>query len=85
MTERQGAAKAAQKFDPPQIEQDASWLGARLKEPSTYAGLGVLLTLAFHVANAGELAMNVQTIGMAVGSIILAVVAIVAPERGSKR
>jgi hypothetical protein len=85
MSDTQGAAKAApQKIDAQKIVQEASWLGARLKEPSTYAGLGVLLTLVFHVSNAGALAMNIQTIGVGLGSIILAVIAIAVPEKGGR-
>jgi anaerobic glycerol-3-phosphate dehydrogenase len=73
------------KVDPQKIEQEATWLGARLKEPSTYAGLGVLLTLAFHVSNAGLLATNIQTVGVGLGSVILGVIAIVAPEKGATK
>ena len=80
----QGAGKpAVSKINAQQVEQDASWLGQRMKEPSTYAGLGVLLTLVFHISNAG-LAMNIQTIGIALGTIILAVLAIIKPGGGGK-
>jgi len=89
MTDSQGAAKAAPnyhaKIDTQTVEQDASWIGKRLSEPSTYAGLGVLLTLIFHISNADHLAMNLQTIGIALGSIILAVLAIIKPEAGNKK
>lgn len=88
MTDSQGAAKAAPtnrvNIDPQKVEQDASWLGTRLSEPSTYAGLGVLLALIFHVSNADHLAMNLQTIGIALGTIILAVLAIIKPEAGKQ-
>lgn len=81
MSDSQGAAKAVPNIDAEKIVEEASWLGARLKEPSSYAGLGVLLTLVFHVSNAGALALNIETIGVGLGSIILAVIAIVVPER----
>lgn len=84
MADSQGAAKAAPKITEQQVEHDASWIGQRLKEPSTYAGLGVLLTLVFHVANADRLAANLQTIGIALGTIILAVLAIIKPEAPNK-
>jgi hypothetical protein len=83
MNDTQGPAKAVPNIDAQKIVEEASWLGARLREPSTYAGLGVLLTLVFHVSNAGALALNIETIGVGLGSIILAVIAIVVPERAS--
>jgi hypothetical protein len=84
MATNQGAAKPAPKMTEQQIERDASWFGQRLKEPSTYGGLAVLLTFVFHLSNAQQLALNIQTIGMAVGTIILAVLAIVMPEKASR-
>lgn len=71
----------------PAVTQDSTiaalrWLGARLKEASTYAGLSVLLVLAFHLSGtqAQLLAANITTIGEAIGAIILAVLAIIVPE-----
>lgn len=84
MTDSQGAVKLAPKIDQQQVEQDASWLGKRLSEPSTYAGLGVLLALIFHVSNADHLAVNLQTIGIALGTILLAVLAIIKPEAANR-
>lgn len=80
MADNQGAAKAVPKLTQQQIKQEASWLGKRLCEPSTYAGLGVLLGVFLHFSNASALAVNVQTIGEALGAIILAVIAIITPE-----
>ena len=56
-------------------ERDVSWLGARLREPSTYAGLGIVLA-AFHLANAGDWVSALTAIGTGIGGII----AIVLPE-----
>lgn len=56
-------------------ERDMSWLGARLREPSTYAGLGILLA-AFHLAHAGDWLSALTAIGTGIGGII----AIVLPE-----
>lgn len=58
-----------------EVARDISWLGARLREPSTYAGLGVLLA-AFHLANAGDWVSAITAIGTGVGGII----AILLPE-----
>jgi hypothetical protein len=62
-------------IDKVEIEQDISWLGARLREPSTYAGLGILLA-ALHLANAGDWVSAITAIGTGIGGII----AIVLPE-----
>ena len=56
-------------------ERDISWLGARLREPSTYAGLGILLA-AFHLADAGDWVSALTAIGTGIGGVI----AIVLPE-----
>ena len=84
MTDSQGAGKPAPKIDQQKVEQEASWIGKRLSEPSTYAGLGVLLALVFHLSNSTALAANIQTIGMALGTIVLAVLAIIVPEASNK-
>ena len=88
MTDSQGAAKAAPKTNDVQdAEQDISWIGARLREPSTYAGLGTLAGVAtlFHLlpdAGSGtDLVKDITMIGMGLGGLI----AIVLPEGKSKR
>ncbi|HVU42808.1 MAG TPA: hypothetical protein VHD86_17315, partial [Xanthobacteraceae bacterium] len=48
--------------DKAEVTQDISWLGARLREPSTYAGLGILLA-AFHLADAGDWVSAITAIG----------------------
>ena len=68
-----GNPKAA--IDKPEIAQDISWLGARLREPSTYAGLGIVLA-ALHLANAGDWVSAITAIGTGIGGII----AILLPE-----
>lgn len=62
-------------IDKVDIDRDISWLGARLREPSTYAGLGLLLA-AFHLANAGDWVSAITAIGTGIGGII----AILLPE-----
>ena len=64
--------------------QEISWLGARLREPSTYAGLGILLGLVFHVSNADHLAANLQTVGVGLGMLITGLIAILVPEASVK-
>jgi len=61
-------------------ERDISWLGARLREPSTYAGLGIVLA-ALRLANAGDWVSAITAIGTGIGGII----AIVLPESKKPR
>lgn len=63
-----------------EVERDISWLGARLREPSTYAGLGILLA-AFHLANSSDWVSAIASIGAGVGGII----AILLPETKGPR
>lgn len=67
-------------FDKAKAEQEISWLGARLREPTTYAGLGILLTAVFHFGNGQTLAAALTSIGIGVGGII----AILLPEAAAK-
>jgi hypothetical protein len=60
------------------LDSFVEWCGARLREPSTYAGVGVLLGAVFHVANADGWAAAIMSIGIGVGGII----AILLPEKG---
>lgn len=83
MTDSQGAAKAAPAIDQQNVEAEISWIGARLREPSTYAGLSSLAAAAalFHLIPSGDgadLVKYVTMIGMGVGGLI----AILMPERG---
>lgn len=83
MTDSQGAAKAAPAIDQQKVEAEISWLGARLREPSTYAGLSSLAAAAalFHLIPSGagtDLVKYVTMIGMSVGGLI----AILLPEAG---
>lgn len=67
-------------IDKATVDKDVSWIGARLREKSTYAGLVVLIGLAFpHVTNAAGYADALSMIGMGAGALI----AIVLPEKGS--
>jgi len=83
MTNSQGAAKAAPAIDQQKVEAEISWIGARLREPSTYAGLSSLAAAAalFHLIPSGDgadLVKYVSMIGMGVGGLI----AILLPEAG---
>jgi hypothetical protein len=68
-------APPAPKFDKQRLEKDISWLGARLREPSTYAGLAVLLAAA-HIADASTWTNALTSIGVGIGGVI----AIMLPE-----
>ena len=63
-------------MDKQKTDEEISWLGARLREPSTYAGLAILLGGIFHLSNADGWAAAITSIGLGVGGII----AIVLPE-----
>ena len=83
MTDSQGPATAAPAIDQQKVEAEISWIGARLREPSTYAGLSSLAAAAalFHLIPSGDgadLVKYVTMIGMGVGGLI----AILMPERG---
>jgi hypothetical protein len=56
-------------FDKARAEKDLSWLGARLREPSTYAGLAALLAV-FHLSTDPGLAHSPSMIGMGLGGVI---------------
>lgn len=84
MTASQGAGKPAPKIDQQRVEQEVSWIGARLREPSTYAGLGIVLTAIFHLSNAARLASDIESIGVGLGMIIGGVLAMVLPESAGK-
>jgi hypothetical protein len=56
-------------MDKAEITKDVTWLGARLREPSTYLGLGALLA-AFHLADASSGVSAVTSIGLGIGGII---------------
>ncbi|MGB6536643.1 MAG: hypothetical protein WBF58_11855 [Xanthobacteraceae bacterium] len=68
-------------IDKQTAEQDASWLGTRLREPSTYAGLSLLLAAIFHLKNASALSGDIQTIGIGIGMVVGGVLAILLPEQ----
>jgi hypothetical protein len=86
MTNSQGTAKPAPAIDQQRVEAEISWVGARLREPSTYAGLSSLAAAAalFHLIPSGDgaaLVKYVTMIGMGVGGLI----AILLPEKGSAK
>jgi len=56
-------------FDKARARRDISWLGARLREPSTYAGLAALLGVVGMTLDPGLL-KNISLIGMGIGGII---------------
>jgi hypothetical protein len=57
------------KFDKARAERDISWLGARLREPSTYAGLATLLGVVGMTLDP-SLLKYLSMIGMGAGGII---------------
>ena len=62
------------------VDKDVSWIGARLSEKSTYAGLTVLISLAFpHLTDAAGYANDISLIGMGIGGLV----ALLLPEKGS--
>jgi hypothetical protein len=63
---------AQKKFDKAALEKDASWIAARLQEPSTWAGLGMLLGVA-GVVLPPDLAHAVQVAGTALGGLLAVV------------
>jgi hypothetical protein len=62
-------------IDKAEVTKDVSWLGARLREPSTYLGLSALLA-AFHLADASSWVSALTSLGIGIGGII----GIVLPE-----
>jgi hypothetical protein len=52
------------------IEEGVSWLGARLREPSTYAGLAVLLGAFGHFTLPHGAMDNIALIGTGIGGLI---------------
>jgi hypothetical protein len=69
-------ATPAPKFDKARAERDISWLGARLREPSTYAGLAAVLAV-FHLSSDPGLVHSLTLIGTGLGGVI----AFVLPEQ----
>ena len=56
-------------FDKARAERDISWLGARLREPSTYAGLAAVLAV-FHLSSDPGLLHSLSLIGTGIGGVI---------------
>jgi hypothetical protein len=67
-----------QKFDPARAKRDISWLGARLREPSTYAGLAAVLAV-LHLSTDPGLIHSLTLIGTGIGGVI----SFVLPERSA--
>ena len=65
-------------MDKAELTKDISWIGARMREPSSYAGLGMVL-VALHVADATNLATALTSIGIGIGGLV----AILLPEKKS--
>jgi hypothetical protein len=82
------AAKPA--IDRVQVVQEVSWIGARLREKSTYAGLTVVVALllpflaklvpSLATANAASIVDYLSMIGIGIGGLI----AIALPEKGAR-
>ena len=65
----QNPTPAKPAFDRARAEKDISWLGARLREPSTYAGLAAVLAV-FHLSTDPGLVHSLAMIGMGLGGVI---------------
>ena len=62
-------ANSASTINMTKVERDVSWIGARLREPSTYAGLAVLLgMLGLH--DVPQVVKDISEIGMGLGGLI---------------
>ncbi len=57
-------------MDKNELTRDVSWIGARMREPSSYAGLAVILGAVLHVSGAGDLAAALTSIGIGIGGLI---------------
>ena len=62
-------ANSASAIDQAKIKEDVSWIGARLREPSTYAGLAVLLGL-LGLHDVPDAVKDISEIGMGLGGLI---------------
>ena len=60
-------------------KKNLTFIGARLREKSTYAGLTVLLGMVLHGANVGPYADAIAAFGMFVGAVF----AIFMPEKAA--
>lgn len=59
-------------MDKQEAVQDVSWLGARLREPSTYLGIGAALVGVFHLST-GDAATDASVLtygGLFLGGLI---------------
>jgi hypothetical protein len=65
-------AQSKPAFDKARLEKDVSWIGARLREPSTYAGLAAVLGVMGLGADPG-LVKNISMIGMGLGGLLSSV------------
>ena len=62
-------------MDKATIRKDVSWLGARLREPSTYAGVAAVAAVLLHNLDPGVI-KDITMIGTGLGGVI----AIAMPE-----
>lgn len=56
-------------MDKQELDQDISWFGARLREPSTYLGLAAILA-AIHIGDAQTWANIIMSFGIGLGGLI---------------
>lgn len=70
-----GHAPPKPTIDKAVVEKDVSWIGARLREPSTYAGLAALLAVV-GVGAGSDLIKDISMIGMGIGGLV----AIILPD-----
>ena len=62
-------AQSKPAFDKARLERDVSWIGARLREPSTYAGLAAVLGVMGLSTDPG-LVKNLSMVGMGLGGLV---------------
>jgi hypothetical protein len=56
-------------MDKQEAENQVSWIGARLREPSTYVGLAAILA-AIHIADAQTWTNIIMSLGIGIGGLI---------------
>jgi hypothetical protein len=78
MTDQTPAQPQKPAFDKARAQKDISWIGARLREPSTYAGLAAVLAV-FHLSTDSGLVHSLTMIGMGIGGLV----SFVLPEQTS--
>ena len=53
----------------PKVKQEASWLAARLQEPSSYAGIAAI-AVALHIGIPTDLVTAIASLGTGLGGVL---------------